>query len=343
MKAPHNNFTLIRTLLAVLVVFGHFKILSGGAALGIFGYADFAVDAFFVISGYLVYGSFDKQQCVGSFYIRRFFRIYPLYAVVIILQGLVMAYLAGSGAAPAHELPRYLGLNLVFANFAAPGFGTLLQPLLNPGINPSLWTLKIEVAFYLLLPLLWYFTKRFGITFLLLIYIASSVYVAMALHYDAYTVAKQLPGKIRFFAIGMGLYCCCNAIKIPLVYAIISALLLFAFCSMRFHIYLALFILVYPLCGGLLVYICALRLPALPLKYDISYGIYLIHGPLIQFSLLLHWFSNTPRFFCMLLATVMTLAFVASQSIEKPMIDLGHWLSERWAKRRKTATGTPYV
>ena len=90
---PANNFTILRLILAMLVVFGHFKILSG-LPIGniIHSYADFAVDAFFIVSGYLIYGSFDNSPRLKSFAIKRFFRIYPLYFIIIITQFFIMLW-----------------------------------------------------------------------------------------------------------------------------------------------------------------------------------------------------------------------------------------------------------
>src|SRR5512146_2963750 len=76
-RETDNNFTPMRLLLALLVVLGHFQILAGvNSPPWPFVYAGAAVDCFFVVSGYLVSYSFDRDRDLMRFYIRRFFRIY---------------------------------------------------------------------------------------------------------------------------------------------------------------------------------------------------------------------------------------------------------------------------
>jgi peptidoglycan/LPS O-acetylase OafA/YrhL len=335
-SSHHNNFDLLRLTLALLVVLGHFKILPSAAiATGIFGYADSAVDAFFIISGYLVYASFDKNPSVGSFYIRRLLRIYPLYVVVVLIQGLVMAMLAGGITANANELLHYLAVNLVFANFLAPDLSDLLSPLHVQGINPSLWTLKVEVAFYIMLPLLWYFIRHSKLWGLVLLYSASTAFAFIALYYDAPHIARQLPGELRYFIVGVALYRYRESLVLPAKYSVIAALLLLGICSMQPAPF---FVPFYPLYLGLLIFICAMRLPAVRLPFDISYGVYLFHGPLIQFALLMQWFENTTGFLVLLLCVTCGLAWIAERVIERPGIKLGHHLSLRWAKESRLFT-----
>jgi peptidoglycan/LPS O-acetylase OafA/YrhL len=324
-----NNFTALRLLLALLVVLGHFTTLpSDIPARGLFSYGTFAVDTFFVISGYLIFGSFDTKPVIGSFYIRRIFRIYPLYLTVVIVQALIMAALAGGIVENGAELLRYLSLNLILANFLAYDIGGLLSGLHNPGINPSLWTLKIEFAFYLLLPLLWYFTQRFGWRFLLLLYVLSTAYVMITLHYGMDILAKQLPGQLRFFVVGMALYHYRHRLVFPLLPTIIVTGILFILS--QFYHDLPLVMPLNPICSGLVMLLFVFRLPHIPLSFDISYGIYLLHGPLIQLSLLFGIFHDTLGFLALLLASVMLLAFAAERIIELPGINLGKRLAKDW-------------
>ncbi len=332
----NNNFTILRLILATLVVFGHFKVLPGftDEATGIYGYADFAVAAFFVVSGYLVYGSFANSpqistQKIGSFYIKRFFRIYPLYAVMILAQAMFMVWALGANVHFA-DVAKYLGSNLVFANFVSPDIGGLLSGLNNNAINPSLWTLKIEVMFYIAVPFLWWLINRYGNKTLVVIYVLSTAFALLALHYGHETLSKQFPGQLRLFVVGIAAYIYRDKFNIVWPKAFILALIIFAICSFRSELPLD---AVYPLLVGVLVFIVALRLPVFNLKYDISYGVYLIHAPLIQASLLLGIYANSMAFLAALLVAVFVGAFAAEKIIEIPMVKQGKKLSEEFSKK----------
>ncbi len=342
----HNNFSLLRLTLALMVVLGHFKTLPGNytAATGLFGYADFAVDAFFVVSGYLVTASLDKQPQTLPFYIRRFFRVYPLYIVVVIAQALAMlALLPGGLSEHFSSAVRYLAVNAVFANFLQYDIGGLLQPLHNPGINPSLWTLKIEVGFYLILPLLWWAWRRFGVVILVAAYAASAALALYAAHHGMESFAKQLPCQLRYFIIGIACYLYGSKLRLAPLPLWALTIGLFALCSFRHE--LPLYRLYYPIATGLLVYLVAVRLPALPLRFDISYGVYLFHAPLLQFALLLGWFADSPLFLVCLLSIVIIAAFVAEWLIEKPGIALGKklikLLEQKWPPAAKAQEPQP--
>jgi peptidoglycan/LPS O-acetylase OafA/YrhL len=331
-----NNFTIVRLLLATLVVFGHFKTLPGlSSPSGIHSYADFAVDAFFVVSGYLVYGSFDNLPKISGFYIKRLFRIYPLYLFMILSQAVAMLVLLG-GNAGFGDIFKYMASNLVFANFLSPDMGGLLVGQHNPAINPSLWTLKIEAMFYIFVPLIWWFlkrleTQRLEVWGMALIYISSTIFAAIALHYEAATLAKQLPGQMRFFVVGIALYHFRDRFRLPTPYALVMMVVIFIICTYRFH--LPFLLPVYPLLVGALVFISVMRMPVIPMKYDMSYGVYLIHAPLIQISLLLGIFADNALFLLLLLAIVYALAFLAEQVIELPMIRYGKKLAAQYSQR----------
>lgn len=327
MEHKTNNLTILRLILATMVVFGHFKVLPAlSSSKGIYSYADFAVDAFFVISGYLVYASFDKLPKVKGFYIKRLFRVYPLYVIMVLLQALAMVYLLGANA-NFTEVIKYIGSNLIFANFLHTDIGGLLSGLNNHAINPSLWTLKIEVAFYLIVPIIWWFTKRFGTKILLLIFIASTAFSITMLHLGFESLAKQLPAQLRFFVIGIACYHYYDRLKIAVIPAFIVAIMLFITCSYRYDF--PAMHPVYPIFVGALVFICSFKLPKVNLKYDISFGVYLIHAPLIQLAQLTGIFEDNISFLFELLFVVYVLAFIVEKTIELPMIRLGKKLAKK--------------
>jgi len=114
----------------------------------IHGFGHLGVDLFFVLSGYLIYGSIiDKPTLAAARYgKRRALRIYPTFLVVF------AAYIALSFVFPSEsKLPEGITNKLVYI---------LQNLLLLPGlfdINPIItvaWSLSYEVFYYLAIPCL---------------------------------------------------------------------------------------------------------------------------------------------------------------------------------------------
>lgn len=103
------------------------------------------VDLFFVLSGYLIYGSLiTRKQAFLPFMWRRIKRIYPAFIVVFAI------YLALSILFPAEsKIPNDNPLSYLLLNFL------LLPGLLD--ITPMItvaWSLSYEMFFYLIMPML---------------------------------------------------------------------------------------------------------------------------------------------------------------------------------------------
>lgn len=66
-----NNFDILRFVLAIFVFFYHWNILaSQHNESEIFHLGSYAVDMFFIISGFLISWSFDNDQNIKHFYIK---------------------------------------------------------------------------------------------------------------------------------------------------------------------------------------------------------------------------------------------------------------------------------
>jgi len=142
---------LIRFLLAIIVADSHLawfirpdsKVLAIGNFSGLA-----AVLGFLLISGYSIAASYAKQQ--HGFYFRRALRIFPLYALAIVMAAL--------GPLILQKMP----INLSGDTFAPSGSGQLIGNLLllqgfvvrPPATNPVLWTLSVEAFFYIVTPLI---------------------------------------------------------------------------------------------------------------------------------------------------------------------------------------------
>ncbi len=113
------------------------------------------VDLFFILSGFLIGGILvdarDSDCYYRTFYIRRVFRILPIYLALLLL-GFLLLELAGSngpmyGGAPLHVAP-WLYYFTFTQNFF---FATHVQMVWYLQVT---WSLAVEEQFYLTLPLL---------------------------------------------------------------------------------------------------------------------------------------------------------------------------------------------
>jgi peptidoglycan/LPS O-acetylase OafA/YrhL len=326
-----NNFTLLRLLLALMVVLGHFKLLSGTEHPSFpCNFADAAVDAFFVVSGYLIAGSYERTRGLGSFYIRRFFRLYPMYACIVIVQTTIMlALLPGGPFSEPNATVRYLGANLLFANFLQYDIGGVLNGLDDPSINPSLWTLKIEIGFYVIVPLVYVLARRFGWYALAIIFLGSVIFDLTATHLGAERLARQLPGQMQFFVAGMALYMYGQKLRVPAWLACVVPVM-FLWVWTAFH---PIPPGIRPLVVTMFVFCFALRTPVLRMRYDMSYSVYLLHGPLIQAIILVGLFHDTLPMIAAVVGAVMVLSFLTERLVELPGNELGRSLASRIRQR----------
>jgi len=116
-------------------------------------FGQMGVQLFFIASAItlcLSTASRAERHPVLSFYIRRYFRIAPLYYAGIILYALVSIpnnYLHGHGlhAGAAYNLPNVTANFLFIHGFYAPG---------NNNVIPGGWSIATEMGFYVIFPFL---------------------------------------------------------------------------------------------------------------------------------------------------------------------------------------------
>ena len=89
-----NNFNLMRLIFAVAVVFSHSFGMVGQAEPNTWGlsFGGAAVHGFFIVSGYLITGSFLRSPSVGTFTAHRALRVLP--GLVVVLLVMQLAWLA---------------------------------------------------------------------------------------------------------------------------------------------------------------------------------------------------------------------------------------------------------
>ena len=105
---------------------------------------EYGVFVFFLVSGFIVPASLERRGSVRSFWVSRVFRLYPLYLLALVLLGLLTV----------------LHLGTLRGMAQAPGTSALGQLLMlsdvlsTPDVPYTVWTLSYEMAFYLLITLL---------------------------------------------------------------------------------------------------------------------------------------------------------------------------------------------
>ncbi|MFJ3224126.1 acyltransferase family protein [Streptomyces sp. NPDC086783] len=144
----------LRGIAALVVVFDHssyaFMADFRRDLMPEFNTSRYGIMVFFLVSGYIIPASLERRGCVRTFWIGRIFRMYPLWAAVVI------AVLTLNMLGIADIRADFTGQNIVAA---AVAHVTLLQELLaTPNLLLVLWTLSYEMAFYLLVVAL--FTVR---------------------------------------------------------------------------------------------------------------------------------------------------------------------------------------
>ncbi|MBM7412318.1 peptidoglycan/LPS O-acetylase OafA/YrhL [Clavibacter michiganensis] len=149
-RAPDlPSLTGLRWVTAMMIFLYHVLVVSYFADpwslpwMTVFFGGTAGVTVFFILSGFVLAWGSRPHQRVGSFYVRRLARVYPLHLVALALALVTAAtFVPGirtHGAAP-------LGANLLLVS--------AWNPVWWQAGNPVSWSLVCEAFFYLLFPLL---------------------------------------------------------------------------------------------------------------------------------------------------------------------------------------------
>lgn len=323
----YNNFDFIRLCLAGIVFFVHTYDLTLSNNFVLFSYlsSDFAVKCFFVLSGYFIFKSYYADSRIYFYLKKRLCRIYPAYVFTVLFFSFALYFESDvKDQYFSFAWIKYVAANAIFMNFLAPSLPGVFANHVTNAVNGALWTLKIEVAFYLFVPLA-FFIMRYVNKFLVLFcfYFLSVIYVFFCLNkWGADSVlAHQFPGQLRFFMVG-ALWFFVEANLLKLRYLL--ALSLFTFVSVFIsYQWFEPFIYLLPLVFfGRLV-----KLPNLSMLGDISYGLYIFHFPMIQifYDLLL---GNYPYIaFGFLSIAVFLLSYFSWNLIERKFLSTSNHFS----------------
>lgn len=331
--ATRNNFHLVRLILALMVAAYHAVVLPGIAGWGVYESpfslaAELGVQGFFVVSGYLVFMSLERSASLIVYADKRIRRLVPAYATVILICALSAVMFSEAARADLAAVLRYTGWNLAFLNFMAPDLPGLFEANRFSEVNGALWTLKIEVMFYIILPVLGWMLHRAGRyrwVLMALIYVGAETWRVVFEHLAAaqsggilLELSRQLPGQMSFFITGIALAAWRDQLtwKSALFLLGVGLLMASVFApSLDFLRAAGIGIVVIFLATGLPELFNAARLG------DFSYGIYIVHFPILQGLIAAGLFVASPwlGLGCAILATV-TAAALLWRLVERPAL-----------------------
>lgn len=328
-----NNFDLLRIFAASQVLVCHSVLHLHAAAtpwLMQLVNAFPGVPIFFVISGFLISLSYERSSGLKSYCRNRVLRIYPgLWCCILstVLVTALLGYSFASGQAAAWGASQLAGA------IYTPGF---LKSFGVGSYNGSLWTIPVELQFYFILPALYWLTrsgtrqqtKRFWLVWLAFVAIGFAASV-MFTPPDAPAGEPTLQKLIRYSFL-------------PHFYLFMSGVLLQRLKAHQSRwvagkgvywlaVYLALYyalpqapaaLVPMTLLLGIVSISMAYTAPGMALKLlrgnDISYGVYIYHGLLVNVIVELRLTERVD--FWMVAAGTYLVGYLSWIAVERPFL-----------------------
>ncbi len=377
-----QSLDLARGAMALLVLISHVSILSGCRADFplLFGLGMTAVDVFMFVSGFLMYWHYEEREArepwdqAGTwrtFWTRRLFRIAPLYWLALTAVYLMHGALEGHaetihatfyGAAGPDRVDRELGLGNVVAHYSF-AFG-LIPAWASNNALPD-WSIGLEMQFYAAFPFVALAIRRFGWVVVgiscLAIWQWSVAQISVGIgrppgNWGWFPMATFLPLRIGIFFAGIVAAAGLRRMGRGFLISAVVACGFAAFQSTALTIFVVSFVAwEYLLRSGRPQVLRRLRVPAIvallesrPVKLaaDCSYGIYLLHFPilLIAAAALLDsgWTSMPPVHRAAILGAIclpvtLLCAWAAHRWVEVPAIAFGKAFALRRGISGRTA------
>ncbi len=356
----------LRGLAAFAVFLQHAAIAPGYAATGVWAApvsrlydpaGPVGVSAFFMITGYLFWSILLRESGRPrwlALYVGRLFRIGPLFLVAVSVMMVMVAARSGfalreSSTVVIGEAARWLSLGVLRGGMLD---GDADATLLLAGVT---WTLQLEWAFYAALPLLALGarSRRGALLFSFTVLLVGLVWWS---HRGPYGLSEHDAAFMCLFAIGMvtaSLEAAGSLPRLPdpIGSTAVLGLVTAAFVSAGVYgsVFVALLGLAFLLvCSGTTVF-GLLRCRAARRLGSISYGVYLLQGPVlalaytitaVRVGAFVHgWAYWLVTLGCAVI--LLAIATVVHAAVELPGIRLGQMAVRRFVGARTRSTSTP--
>lgn len=311
------------------------------------------VQLFYIVSSIAICMSWDRRSNIENFskfdfYIRRFFRIAPMFYFSIIL------YLLIYGLSPRYWAPSGIDPWFILATvFLLHGF----HPETINSVVPGGWSIAVEVTFYVIFPFAINFLKSYKILIIALIvsilffnrsnYIYQEIFQYSQIQnylIESFSLLNFF-GQLPIFIIGIISYFYINKpFSKSMTYFLIASFVTFIFFEKYAFDFVKLFVPRHIIIGFLFA-LLAIYLSTNPIKIivnnvtirfgKLSYSMYLLHHVALYFfeeSGLTYYLSDSNigsiLHFLLLVLVTAILAFITFNLIEKPGINIGLWFKK---------------
>lgn len=308
MNIRRNNFDLLRLFAALQVVFGHslahLQINSiVMQKIGLFLSAFPGVPIFFIISGFLITASYERNHDIKQYIVNRALRIYPALWVAFIVSIIIINSLSYLHLKNITDFLVWSFCQVSMFQFYNPSF---LRGFGVGVVNGSLWTIAVELQFYIIVPVLYSVLKSrknlnqqvkfFWVVFVIAILISILCRQLSSAHMFWVSINPIPPilGKLLYCTLLPYLYCFVMGILFRLHLDMIQKFLVGKYKFMTFFLfYFTLYLffresISFSLSNPIIMILLAIpvmsfafnftHLSAILLKgNDFSYGVYLYH------------------------------------------------------------------
>jgi peptidoglycan/LPS O-acetylase OafA/YrhL len=360
----------LRGLAALWVFAVHVSILCG-TNIPVISWGALGVDLFILLSGFLMVHQYEQRKdsnpwtsrkTIGHFWCRRFFRIAPLYYILLTVAFAIDPILEWARLDIGTHYPSSLTNSLRYSDRTLANilthfsfsFGFLPHYSFETALPD--WSIGLEMQFYLLFPLLMIVVLRLGYIWMTIVTLAASVaaYFAFPAFFQSFPMGSFLPLRINLFLLGMLIAAAYHAkVRHAYIYVPLLPLIALVVTSNR----TALGVVADVVLAGLLLVVtypdARIRQVTAPIRWilnstiaqrlgDISYSVYLVHLLVIMplCAWLLHFrlltaLPQIPRFALFFAASgliVFPLAMLLYYAVEQPGIRLGKRILDRKPK-----------
>ncbi|MCZ4296430.1 acyltransferase family protein [Henriciella marina] len=328
-----NNFTALRIGFAFLILYGHSLMIPQGLPMEgtwasvIDTIVQYALDGFFILSGYMLAASLAKSQDMTSYWLARSLRIFPGLVIVVfacwLLLGPIMTNLSISAYFASSQSWAYPFLTLSQLNPQGELQGVFEHNAINE-INRPLWTIRYELVCYVLAGVaagLGVWRQSWGIPAIF----AASLIASFSIQVFTYTgpLDETAGAMARFgpaFMTGALFYRLKHLIALTAFGSVLVLLLAYASFGTPAGIVVGQLANAY-----VLLWLGFKKIPGSMGRQvrdvkDISYGVYILHWPIGQMAVALNPGIGIGTLFAVMASSTLIMAIALRHFVEEPAL-----------------------